>query len=47
MKIKDVFNIAVNKTNNQEVFTLKKKKLKSSGFSKYDLINMELKDCTK
>jgi|TARA_R100000750_G_C2302050_1_gene79226 hypothetical protein len=42
MRIKDFFNISKNKANNQDVLTLKKRFLKKTGLSKYDLLNLEL-----
>jgi hypothetical protein len=43
MKLKDFFNISVNKKTKQDVLTLKKRKLKKSGISKSDLLDLEIK----
>lgn len=43
MKLKDFVNISKNRTNNQDVLTLRKKELKKIGLSKSQLLNMNVK----
>lgn len=47
MKLKDFLNECKNKANNQDVFTLKKRKLKNLGLSKKDLLDLEVKKSIK
>jgi hypothetical protein len=47
MKIRELLNICKNKANNQDVMTLKKKKLKNFGISKEDFLNIDIKKTIK